>query len=116
MNIEIGPGDLKAVVENKGGIGGANVGPHGSTAPWSRLQMIGLSTTDEKLRPYSSDVTLIVGQGALRDRNISKYNKLIFSEEIMPAINNFVPDCSDNFHLVLYYRDSLLFRAEIVYK
>lgn len=113
MNIEIGLSDLKAVIERKKGLSGVNVGPLGCTAPWSRLQKIGLSTIDNKEGTFSGQVRLIIGKGGVRDRNCPKYSGFIFRKEVMPAIKNFAPDCSGNFHLILHYRENLLFRTEL---
>lgn len=49
MHEKIGPKDLKAVVKRRiRGLGDLNAALEGATAPWCRLQRIGLSRIEDK--------------------------------------------------------------------
>lgn len=118
MNIEIGHTDLKPVVKWGSGLKRISPGTPGCTAPWSRLQAIGLSAVrdlKEETSQHTAKIDLFVSEGAIRNRNISRYYKEVFKKEVFPAIKNFKPDGEGTFHLILHYRRSLLFQAELVY-
>jgi hypothetical protein len=108
LNVEIGHIDLKAVVERKKGFLGLNTGKVGCTAPWSSLQLVGLSDVNGS---NTRQIILVINQGSLTNRNISKYFKAIFKNEILPAIKIFIPECGDAFHLTLDYREGVLLKT-----
>ena len=113
MVIKIGHTDLKAVVEKKKGFQGLNPGKPGCTAPWSRLQAIGLSS--EELTD-AGKVVLAIGQGSVRNEKVTKYYKSIFKTEVLTPIKNFAPECGETFQIKLHYRSGLLSETEIEYK
>lgn len=111
----IRPEDLNEVVERKkGNISRLNAGLPG-TAVWRTLSVLGRSHLGENKGSYSGSIELVVGQTGLRNRDISRYFKERFKAEIMPSIRKFDPECCDNFHLRLHYREGLLFIADLEY-
>ena len=86
--MKIGHTDLIAVVEKGKGLSGANPGKVGCTAPWSRLQSVGLSAMAETTISYTGNVELAIGQGGIRNEHVSKNYRSIFKKEVLPAIVN----------------------------
>jgi len=114
MHKKIDPKDLKAVLKIKiRGLGDLNVGLEGATAPWCRLQRIGLSRIVDAPH-YLGRVEIGVRQGAIRERDISAYYKSLFRRDVFPAIEKWAPECGDCFKLILHYREGLLFSVDLV--
>ena len=103
----IGLRDLKPVVDrNLEGFSGLNTGKLGCTPPWSRLQNVGqaIIKPDQGFEP----VLIHVSDGFIRNNDISKYYKRLYSREVMPAIKIFLPDAGNTFKLLLHFRQEVM--------
>ncbi len=87
---EIKQTNLKATSPKRPGFAGLNLGISGGTAPWSRLQRIGLAKLDSNPANYSGRLDLYIGQGGLKEIAISRYYKTMFRNDVFPAIRNFL--------------------------
>ena len=105
---------LVGVVKKRRGFSGANTGRSGSTAPWSRLEKVGRAMINDE-SPFSGSIRLLIRQGGIADKNLIRYYKTIFREDVFPAIKAFDPNCGNIFCLILHFNSDLLMHAELEY-
>jgi len=106
--------EMKQLGENMRGSGFGRVilGITRCTRPWSRLQAVGLSTIEDKFNYCEGSTTLVINQGGVRNREVTKNYKKVFQKEIFPSIHAIRPEWGDNYTLKLSYTDGLLIRVE----
>ena len=106
--------DLVGVVKKRRGFMGLNTGRLGSTAPWGRLQTVGLAMINEE-RFLAFKKTLLIRQGGIKDETLPRFYKTMFREDVLPAIKAIKPDCGNIFRLTLHFNFGLLMHVELEY-